>query len=96
MTDSPLVWVLLAPLLGAVVSLFGKLLAPLRRPLSFLGAATLAVPAAVLALLLEPVLSGESVRYALGGWPEPYGIGLVLDGLSWISCALTTVIAAAV
>ncbi len=96
MTDSPLVWVLLAPLLGAVVSLFGKLLAPLRRPLSFLGAATLAVPAAALALLLEPVLSGESVRYALGGWPEPYGIGLVLDGLSWISCALTTVIAAAV
>jgi len=96
MTDSLLVWVLLAPLLGAVVSLFGKLLAPLRRPLSFLGAATLAVPAAALAVLLEPVLSGESVRYALGGWPEPYGIALVLDGLSWISCALTTVIAAAV
>ena len=96
MTDSLLVWVLLAPLLGAVVALFGKLLAPLKRPLSFLGAATLAVPAAALALLLEPVLSGESVRYALGGWPEPYGIALVLDGLSWISCALTTVIAVAV
>jgi multicomponent Na+:H+ antiporter subunit D len=96
MTDGLLVWVLLAPLLGAVVALFGKLLAPLRRPLSFLAAASLAVPAVALAMLLEPVLSGESVRYALGGWPEPYGIALVLDGISWISAALTTVIAGAV
>ncbi|MBD3369017.1 hypothetical protein GF402_01485 [Candidatus Fermentibacteria bacterium] len=96
MTEGLVVWVMLAPLLGAVTALLGKLLRPLQRPLSILGTASLAVPAVILTLLLGPVMSGESLRYALGGWPEPYGISLVLDGISWFSCAITTVIAAAV
>ena len=96
MSSGLVVWVLLAPLLGAVAALFGKLLKPLGRRLSLLGAASLAVPVVVLVVLLDSVLAGKSLLYSLGGWPEPYGIALVMDGISWISCALTTVIAVAV
>ncbi len=95
MTDGLLVWVLIAPLLGAVIALLGKLIGPLQRPFSVLGAASLAVPAVILGLLLGPVMSGATLRYSLGGWSEPYGIALAMDGISWISAALTTLIAAA-
>jgi multicomponent Na+:H+ antiporter subunit D len=95
-SGSLLIWVLVAPLLGAVAALFGKLHRPLERPLAIAAAASLAVPAVVLAVLAEPVASGARLVYSLGGWPEPYGIALLLDGVSWISAALTTAIAAAV
>ena len=35
---------------------------------------------------------GPGLVYQLGGWPEPYGIALYLDGLAWLSSALVVVI----
>ena len=96
MTDSMLIWVLLPPLLGAVAALFGKLVKPAERLFCLLGTASLAVPAVILGLLMKPVMAGESLLYSLGGWAEPYGIALVMDGTAWISAAITTVIGVAV
>ncbi len=83
---SPALLVVL-PLAGAVVALLGKLL---RRKLLFsvLSVTPLAGMGVVLVLQLPAVLDGRTLRYALGGWPEPYGIALVTTGLSWLMSAL--------
>lgn len=96
MTENWLIWILLSPLFGAVAALLGKLLKPAERPLCVLGVLSLAVPAVILGLLLGPMAAGENLQYSLGGWAQPYGIALTLDGISWISSALTSLIAAAV
>ena len=96
MTDNWLIWILLSPLFGAVAALLGKLLKPAERPLCFLGVLSLLVPAVILGLLLGPMTEGEQLHYSLGGWAQPYGIALTLDGISWISSALTSLIAVAV
>ena len=75
------------PLAGAVVALLGKLL---RRKLLFsvLSVTPLAGMGVVLVLQFPAVLDGRTLRYALGGWPEPYGIALVTTGLAWLMSAL--------
>lgn len=96
MTENLLIWVLLSPLLGASAALAGKVFKPMEKLLCILATASLAVPAVILAMLSIPVLAGETLHYSLGGWPEPYGIALIMDGTSWISAALTSAIALAV
>ena len=87
---------LAAPLAGAAAALAGKLFRRLEQAAKIVSTVSLAVPEAVLALLAGPVMNGEAVSYELGSWPEPVGIALVLDGIGWVSAALTTVIAMAV
>ncbi len=96
MTGNLLVWILLLPLSGAVATMFGRLIRPLEKFLSWLGCASLGAVAFILYSLLGDVLYGGTLQYTLGGWPQPLGISLVMDGMAWISCGLTTVIAIAV
>ncbi len=96
MTENMLIWVLLSPLLGASAALAGKVLKPLEKLLCVLAASSLIIPAVILAGLSGPVMAGETLHYSLGGWPEPYGIALFMDGTAWISAALTCAIALAV
>ncbi len=96
MTEGLLVWVLAAPLAGAAAALAGKLFRSLEPWAKIVSTASLAVSGAALALLAAPVMNGEVLSYELGSWPEPVGIALVLDGIGWVSAALTTVIAMAV
>jgi multicomponent Na+:H+ antiporter subunit D len=77
----------IAPLLVALVTVLATLVvrvrARLQRALSVLGA--LAYAGAVVALAWTVVLgpSAEGVAvYQVGGWPAPFGITLVADGLS--------------
>ncbi|MFW5785881.1 MAG: complex I subunit 5 family protein [bacterium] len=83
---SPALLVVL-PFAGAAIALLGKLS---RRKLLFsvLSVTPLAAMGAVLARQLPAVLEGRTLRYALGGWPEPYGIALVMNGLAWLMSAL--------
>ncbi|HPJ29598.1 MAG TPA: proton-conducting transporter membrane subunit, partial [Candidatus Sabulitectum sp.] len=96
MTEGLLVWVLAAPLAGAAAALAGKLFRSLEPWAKIVSTASLAVSGVALALLAAPVMNGEVLSYQLGSWPEPVGIALVLDGIGWVSAALTTVIAVAV
>ncbi len=96
MTEGLLVWVLAAPLAGAAAALAGKLFRKLEPGAKIVSTASLAVSGAVLAILAAPVMKGEVLSCELGSWPEPVGIALVLDGIGWVSAALTTVIAMAV
>lgn len=83
------------PFAGALAAMFGKL-TRLETLFSVLAYAPVAAMAVLLALQAPVVLNGATAVYELGGWAEPYGIGLHLNGLSWLSSALVVVIGAAV
>ena len=77
---------LLAPLIAFVM----RHDATLARTASLTGTAALVAVAAGLTLL---AMGGETHVYALGAWPAPFGIVLVLDRLSAMMVLLTAVLA---
>jgi multicomponent Na+:H+ antiporter subunit D len=78
-------WVIVAPLLGATLTLlFG------RGARLIAAASALATALAAGALVLE-VAAGQAVRHSAGGWAAPLGIQLRVDGLA--ALALATVCA---
>jgi multicomponent Na+:H+ antiporter subunit D len=88
---SPLpILLVLAPILGAVLSVLGGLWRPAAgRLAAVLGAAA----AAGLAVWgLTQALGGEPLRHELGGWAPPIGIEYVLDPLSGFVAVVVTVI----
>jgi len=93
-TDLTVLLLLLAPLSAAVLSLLGKLF-------SSRGVIT---PAFILWLVgsiwalvaaAPSIFSGVALEYSVGGWLEPYGIGLRVNGLTWIATLTDIVIASA-
>lgn len=72
------------PILPLVISLTGALVIPIVALLSRRAAWPLAVAAAVgaawaaVAGVIDVVANGTH-RYAVGGWPPPWGIEVVLD-----------------
>ena len=88
MTEAALPLVVVLPMLGGGLSLAGKLVRPLSPAARVLSLGGIAGSLAVLISLAQPVFSGETVSAALGGWPEPYGIALVMDGFAWITSVL--------
>ncbi len=93
--DVQVIWLLLAPLTAALVSLTGKVFPKLSTPgLScsiWLGgcAWSLWQTAGVAA-------GSQALRYGVGGWPEPFGIVLELNSISWLMSLLAVVIIAVV
>jgi multicomponent Na+:H+ antiporter subunit D len=81
------VWVVVCPLLAAIVSI---LLKPRMRPLvGLLG--TLGVLVSVTSLASQVSLAGPQ-EYAVGGWPAPLGIRLHADGLSAVMLLMSTLV----
>lgn len=89
-----LVGVIVAPLAGSVVALFGKIL-PWKTTASVVASATVLANAAFLVMLLPTIRAGGTVRYDMGGFPAPFGITLALDGTALLASALIVVIAVA-
>jgi multicomponent Na+:H+ antiporter subunit D len=88
------------PILPTLLALVGALLVAALAPLRGRGARPLAVAAAVAAAAaalagVADVLGRGPQRYALGGWPPPWGIEAVLDPLSAFMAAAVAVVAAA-
>lgn len=82
----------LLPLVAAVLLLFAA-----RRGLALQRALSLAATLTLLAVgvqLLMASAGGAVQVYALGNWPAPFGIVLVLDRLSALFVSLTAVVAA--
>lgn len=94
-SDVHVILLLLAPLAAALLSLTGKVfprLATAGLPfLIWLGgcAWTLWQTAGVAA-------GRDALRYAVGGWPEPFGIVLELNSISWLISLLAVVLFTAV
>ena len=86
----------LAPHLPVLQVVVPMLLAPLvvllrPRGLAWAGATAGSVMALIIAVdLAVAVLGGADVRYALGGWPAPYGIELRVDAFSALLLLIVT------
>jgi multicomponent Na+:H+ antiporter subunit D len=92
MNESIIIWILLFPLFGAAAALFGKIFKVAERFFSLVSVFSFTGPVIVLAQLCLPVMEGKVFSYALGGWPAPYGINLMVDGFAWVSSALISLL----
>lgn len=92
--ELPVLLLLLAPLSAAILSLLGKIFS---SRIVILPAFLLWVLASLWALAASApaVFSGTALEYTLGGWMEPYGIGLRVNGLTWIATLTDILIASA-
>jgi multicomponent Na+:H+ antiporter subunit D len=85
--------VVVAPMLAALVTAVGTLLARpfprLQRALSLLGSLTYLAGVAVLA---GRVADEGILTYQLSGWPAPFGISMVADALAVVMLGLTAVV----
>ncbi|MFW5715375.1 MAG: complex I subunit 5 family protein [bacterium] len=93
--DVQVVLLLLAPLTAALISLTGKVFPKIPSAgLSFI--IWLGASAWTLWQTAGLAAGREALRYAVGGWPEPFGIILELNGISWLISLLAVVIVAVV
>ena len=92
MSENWVALMLLSPLIGGVLALSGKVFKGADGVFRILALLSLIGTVAALVFTASGVFSGNVIRYALGGWPEPFGISLVLDGFSWITVALIALI----
>jgi formate hydrogenlyase subunit 3/multisubunit Na+/H+ antiporter MnhD subunit len=86
-----LVLLILLPFAASLLCLLARflrrlLLAQIVAAVSFAGILL------VLALLVPAVRGRAVLSYAMGGWAEPLGIALYLDGLAWIASVMGTVV----
>ncbi|SDN46484.1 multicomponent K+:H+ antiporter subunit D [Lutimaribacter pacificus] len=82
--------VVLPAILAPVIAFVMRHDITLARAASFAGTITLA---AICIGLTVTAAGGETVSYALGNWPAPFGIVLVLDRLSAVMLLLTALLA---
>jgi multicomponent Na+:H+ antiporter subunit D len=88
--DGLLPWLIAAPLLGAALALVVGRYAPL------ISAAVAAIVTILSFPLLGLVWREGRVSVALGGWPAPLGITLVVDGVSAVLIATTSFVCVAI
>jgi formate hydrogenlyase subunit 3/multisubunit Na+/H+ antiporter MnhD subunit len=91
-----------APLAAAILTLTEKLFPETDSPYSgsrFFSAAAFLfwIGSSLWALMSSgpAVFSGQSILYLLGGWGEPLGISLELNGITWIACLTDVLIGSA-
>jgi len=92
--ELPVILLLFAPLTAAIISLVGKFL-PRRGYIIFSFLIWLLGSLYALYLSAPAVFAGKSLWYSLGGWAEPYGINLSIDGLTWIATLTDVLIGSA-
>ncbi|CAN8141505.1 membrane hypothetical protein [uncultured Thiomicrorhabdus sp.] len=92
MNLNPVIWPLLLPLLSAIVLLLVGKLPKVQRGINLLSG-TLLVVFSLNAM--QFALSNDPQAYALGNWPAPFGIILVLDQLSALMLVITSLLAIA-
>jgi multicomponent Na+:H+ antiporter subunit D len=86
------------PALQVVVPMLSAPLIVLLQPrgLAWAGATAVAVLSFAIAVALTiAVLDGQTIEYAMGGWPAPYGIALSVDAFSALVLLVITGAAAA-
>ena len=88
-----IILLLIIPLAGAFLSALGKYIR--RFPLAEISSLLAVVLCLGLLAFLYPAATRQAgpVRYELGGWPEPVGISIYLDGLAWISSLVGMIVA---
>ena len=81
------------PALQVIVPMLSAPLIVMLQPrgLAWAGATAVALVSFAIALTLAlAVLDGQTLKYAMGGWPAPYGIALSVDAFSAIMLLVVT------
>jgi len=86
------VFLILVPLIASFFSLLSKHFPRLRMAeiASFAGIVLCLI---FLGLLSYPIFQGKIINYPVGGWQEPLGINLYMNGLAWCTSVIGMVIA---
>ena len=92
MSEAALVWLVMGPLMGAVVAYLGG--DRVGAVVTIFTAGSVAVAAVLCAMAVWEVEG--PIRYAIGGWQAPLGIAMVLDGLSAFFVLIVAVVGLAV
>jgi len=83
---------IIIPFIASSLALFNKYIPHLSiARLASLGAVSLCL--IFLTLLFPAIFTGKTINYPVGGWKEPVGISLYMDGLAWISSLIGMMIA---
>ncbi len=92
--DAPVLLLMFSPLIASLISLIGKLFSPRY---SILPAFIIWIVGSIAALIVSAraVLDGGSLLYTLGGWAEPYGIVLEVNGITWLATLIDVLIGSA-
>ncbi|MBE0478771.1 hypothetical protein IBX65_06605 [Candidatus Aerophobetes bacterium] len=84
--------IVIIPLIASFFCLIDKYIPHLQLAQIVSIGATL-ICMALLAVLFPPIFRGDVVSYSVGGWKEPLGISLHMDGFAWISSCMSMVVA---
>jgi formate hydrogenlyase subunit 3/multisubunit Na+/H+ antiporter MnhD subunit len=92
--NAPVLLLMFSPLIASLVCLVGKLVSPRY---SVLPAFMLWAVGSIAALIVSAptVLNGGSLLYTFGGWAEPYGIVLEVNGITWLATLIDVLIGSA-
>ncbi|MFP4489976.1 MAG: complex I subunit 5 family protein [Spirochaetaceae bacterium] len=93
--ELPVILLLLAPLAASIVSMCGKLIHKRAAVLPAFLVWSLGTGWALFASA-PAVFEGKSLLYALGGWAEPFGIVMELNGASWAAGVTSLVLGTAI
>ena len=86
MTNAPIL-IIAIPLLAVFLIHLTKY-TKLKRGAELVAILALLASSFILYTTAAPIFAGETIRYDVGGWPAPFGIGLAIDGLSFFFAAL--------
>ncbi|BBP44683.1 monovalent cation/H+ antiporter subunit D [Thiosulfatimonas sediminis] len=92
MNLNPVIWSLLLPLLSAIVLLLLSQRIKWQRSISLFASSSLVL---ITFYAMGFALSSTPQTYALGNWPAPFGIILVLDQLSGLLLVITALLSLA-
>ena len=83
---------LLIPLIASFFTLMGRYIVH-RHLAQIASLAAISLCLMLTGILSLPILGGQVLTYSVGGWPEPLGITLYMDGLAWATTIIGLVIA---
>ncbi len=82
--ENLIILLILIPFLASFISLLGKYFLS-KQQVQVIVVGALCTCLILLAFIFPPVFKGSTISYSVGGWREPIGICLYIDGLAWIS-----------
>lgn len=89
--SSLVILLVIIPFIASAIALFNRFTPhlPLGRSASLVAVSLCLIS---LFLLFPDIFSGGNINYPLGGWKEPVGISLYMDGLAWITSLIGLIV----
>jgi len=89
--NNPVIFLIIIPFAASFLVLLDGYLLGLNRSatIAFVAICTCLT---LLTIISPLILQGKTINYPVGGWKEPVGINIYMDGLAWIASLIGTLI----